>query len=148
MDRISTANGVVTNDKAIADEFNSFFSEIGLKISNYVNPSTHTPDEYLHNTNPVPLSFGTFTQAEFISIINALEPKASSDIDGISKKLIKFIKFEIDTPLVHIFNLSLKNGTFPSKLKTSRTVPIFKLVTNFYVIIIVRYRSCLPSQKS
>jgi hypothetical protein len=33
---------------------------------------------------------------------------------------------EICTPLAHIFNLSLNQGIFPSKLKTSRTVPIFK----------------------
>jgi hypothetical protein len=55
-----------------------------------------------------------------------MDPKSSVDIDGISNKLIKFIKFEIATPLVHLFNLSFKTGKFPSKLKKSRTVPIFK----------------------
>jgi hypothetical protein len=40
--------------------------------------------------------------------------------------MLKFVKFEIATPLVHMFNLSLSTGIFPSKLKMSRTVPIFK----------------------
>ena len=43
----------------------------------------------------------------------------STDIDGISMKLLKAVQLEISTPLVHIFNLSLKNGIFPSALKSS-----------------------------
>ncbi len=39
---------------------------------------------------------------------------------------IKEIAIEISTPLAHIFNISLSTGTFPNKLKESRTVPIFK----------------------
>jgi retron-type reverse transcriptase len=55
-----------------------------------------------------------------------MEPKNSADINGMSTKMIKDVKFEIATPLVHIFNLSLNDGVFPENLKCSRTVPIFK----------------------
>jgi hypothetical protein len=48
------------------------------------------------------------------------------DLDGISANLIKHIALEISVPLAHIFNLSLTTGVFPSRLKTSRVVPIFK----------------------
>ena len=43
-------------------------------------------------------------------------------------ELIKFVAHEISTgtPLAHIFNLSIGSGKFPSALKKSRTVPIFK----------------------
>ena len=41
-------------------------------------------------------------------------------------ELIKFVAHEISTPLAHIFNLSIDSGKFPSALKKSRTVPIFK----------------------
>jgi hypothetical protein len=33
---------------------------------------------------------------------------------------------EISSPLAHIFNLSLRSGSFPSALKNSRVVPVFK----------------------
>jgi len=33
---------------------------------------------------------------------------------------------EINRPLAHIFNLSVSNGIFPSRLRISRTFPIFK----------------------
>ena len=61
-------------------------------------------------------------------IIKAFEPKKSLDLDGISMELIKFVAHEISTgtPLAHIFNLSIGSGKFPSALKKSRTVPIFK----------------------
>ena len=41
-------------------------------------------------------------------------------------QLLKFVPHQISVPLAHIFNLSLNTGIFPSSLKMSRTVPIFK----------------------
>ena len=55
-----------------------------------------------------------------------MDPKKSKDMDGVSLDLLKFIDNAIIKPLAHIFNLSLKTGVFPEKLKVSRVVPIFK----------------------
>jgi retron-type reverse transcriptase len=41
-------------------------------------------------------------------------------------KLVKFVAYEINVPLSHIFQLSIESGIFPDKFKTSRIVPIFK----------------------
>jgi hypothetical protein len=72
------------------------------------------------------LVLGVTTQAEIVEIIRSFMSKSSSDLDGISTKLLKFVAIEISFPLCHIFNLSLSTGEFPSKLKQSRIVPIFK----------------------
>lgn len=40
--------------------------------------------------------------------------------------MIKLIGNEIAAPLSHIFNISLRSGTFPTKLKQCRVIPIFK----------------------
>jgi len=72
------------------------------------------------------LDLGTVNQPHICDIIKSLKSKGSLDIDGISTNLLKAIKIEISTPLAHIFKLSLETGIFPSKLKISRTVPIFK----------------------
>ena len=40
--------------------------------------------------------------------------------------MLKFVAEEISDPLSYVFNLSIDKGIFPSKLKVSRTVPIFK----------------------
>jgi hypothetical protein len=127
IEKIKVSDTAITEKIKIANYFNKFFSEISVKISDLVEGSV-IPEDYLRESceNVMHLKFGIFTQAKFINIINTLEPKSSSDINGISNKMIKFIKFEIDKPLIHLFNLSLRNGTFPSQLKTCRTMPIFK----------------------
>ena len=55
-----------------------------------------------------------------------MDSKSSTDSNGISIKLLKNIKYQISEPLSHLFSLSVSTGVFPSKLKTSKTIPIFK----------------------
>ena len=55
-----------------------------------------------------------------------MDSKSSTDANGISIKLLKSIKYQISEPLSHLFSLSISTGVFPSKLKTSKTIPIFK----------------------
>jgi hypothetical protein len=45
--------------------------------------------------------------------------------DGVSPSF-KICADELKSPLLHIFNLSLSTGTFPSKWKDSFLIPIFK----------------------
>jgi hypothetical protein len=51
-----TAGGPISDNQAIANEFNKFFSSIGTKISNDVNPSSKRPEDFLnlHNTPHLP----------------------------------------------------------------------------------------------
>jgi Reverse transcriptase (RNA-dependent DNA polymerase) len=124
---ISVAGTEYTDSRDMATQFNKFFSSVGEQISSTVEQTNANFTDYLKEyPNLIPLEFGPISQAEFITIINNLESKSSTDINGISNKMLKFLKFELATPLVHLFNLSLINGDFPDKLKVSRTVPIFK----------------------
>ncbi len=65
--------------------------------------------------------------------IKSLVSKNSTDLDGISSKLLKAISYEIERPLAHIFSLSLATGTFPEALKSTRVIPLHKAgdTTNF-----------------
>jgi hypothetical protein len=112
----------------MAEEFNKFFTSIGSKISESVSQTkvdlvSLMPD-YNINEN---LSFGRMSLGDYVKIIDSMQPKMSSDISGIITKFLKLLKFELAEPLVHLFNLSLSTGTFPDKLKMSRTIPIFKI---------------------
>jgi hypothetical protein len=143
-------NIIVTDSLSMANEFKKFFCSVGQKISNSVNATKSKPEDY--NTDPDPnvtqMEFGTFTQAEFINIISKMESKASQDIDGLSNKMIKFVKYQIATPLEHLFNLNFQSGKFPSKLKIS--IEQYQFInpgTQPNVIIIVLSRSYRPSLK-
>jgi potassium voltage-gated channel Eag-related subfamily H protein 8 len=111
----------------IANKFNEFFLSVGNTISDSVQPVEKTACDFLEEKPEVPdLDLSGTTQAEIVEIIRAFVSKSSSDLDGISTKLLKFVALEISFPLCHVFNLSLNSGDFPSKLKNSRIVPIFK----------------------
>jgi hypothetical protein len=66
------------------------------------------------------------TPDHVLKTIKKFKSKNSSDVQGVTSKMIKFIGREISIPLSHIFNLSLSSGLFPSQLKTCRVIPIFK----------------------
>jgi hypothetical protein len=63
---------------------------------------------------------------QLCEIVRSFESKSSWNLDGISTKLLKHVIVKICNPFAHILNLSNSTDIFPSMLKTSRTVPIFK----------------------
>jgi hypothetical protein len=115
----------VNQPEIIASEFNKFFATAGKKVAESV-PKSIDPTSYLSYTDVPDLSFDHITSAHISDILKSFPNKSSSDLDGISLKLLKYVNFEICEPLAHIFSLSLENGIFPTCLKNSRTVPIFK----------------------
>jgi hypothetical protein len=121
-------NGTTCEDPAdIANGFNDFFVHVGKEISDNVPIVSKLPEEYIQiNPETVPLNLQNTTPDHVKKIVKSLAAKNSADSDGVSSKMIKLIINEIAIPLAHIFNLSLSSGTFPSCLKKSRVIPIFK----------------------
>ena len=122
------ANGKIITDKVeIAENFNTFFAEIGKQISDSVLPTDKKAEDYLPvNPNTPKLKISNTGPLNVVDVLKAFEPKKSLDLDGLSMELLKFVAVEISRPLAHIFNLSINSGWFPSALKRSRTVPIHK----------------------
>jgi hypothetical protein len=98
------------------------------KISQTVSPPPIEPQNPFFPLLKTPPDFelGNINTTHVSDIIKSFPNKQSLDINGISLKLLKFVNVAISIPLAHIFNLSFTNGIFPQKLKTNRTVPIFK----------------------
>ena len=126
IDKITVDGKTLDNPLDIANEFNNFFTSAGKKIANEIIPTTKPPESYLPNESEHKLEFSMVSQAEVVNIIQGFQSKSSFDREGISMKLMKFVALEICHPVAHIFSLSLEQGIFPSKLKTSRIVPIHK----------------------
>ena len=55
-----------------------------------------------------------------------LKSNKSPGFDEISSEVIKFVFDALIEPIRHIFDLSLRKGVFPDKLKIARITPIFK----------------------
>ena len=112
----------------MAENFNNFFTRVGRSVADAVEPTSKEPKDYIPSTNtpPPPLKFNHISQHQIVDTITAMESKSSTDACGVKTKILKLIKFQISEPLSHLFNLSISTGVFPSKLKTSKTIPIFK----------------------
>ena len=123
--KIEKEGKIISDKMGMAEEFNRFFTEVGQKIADSVDPVQRLPDDFESPECPK-LVFSTVTQSELVTIIDNMEAKTSTDYHGLSMKLIKDLKYQLALPLTHLFNLSITTGTFPSHLKTSRTIPIFK----------------------
>jgi len=126
IEKITSNGNLLTSPLDIANSFNEFFAGIGNKIANDIPLSNVDPKSYLQPCTAPPLEFNKVCQGEVSAVIKCILSKTSTDVDGLTSKLLKFVANEISIPLSHIFSLSLDQGKFPNKLKTSRIVPIFK----------------------
>ena len=67
-----------------------------------------------------------------IQAIDNLENKNSFGDDGISYKLLKFIKDEIISSLTVIVNQVITTGIYPDSLKKLKIIPLFKKGNHHY----------------
>ena len=127
VDKLMSGNTTINDPGQIAEQFNDYFVNIGTSISQSITHTNAKPEDFMPNLqNIIELDLGNISPTHICDIIKSLPAKNSLDSDGISANLLKKIANEISVPIAHVFNLSVVNGVFPSKLKRSRTVPIFK----------------------
>ena len=63
---------------------------------------------------------------EIIIAIDNLENKSSTGCDGISNKLLKFIKDVVTKPLTLIINQMIVTGIYPKAFRASKVSPLLK----------------------
>jgi len=120
-------NTLVTNKQVIANEFNTFFTNIGKNLaSSILQPPNRSISDYLNSPCDKQFNFSKISNADTLKIINSLKSKTSKGFDHLSSALLKQIKDEICEPLTHIINKSLDTGIFPNKLKIAKILPIYK----------------------
>ena len=139
-------NEDIIRDKIeIASKFNVYFTNIGPRLAQEITTSSNkTFKTYLTKRHDLQFKFHSISQDNVTEIIDKLKAKTSSGWDGLSVKLMKFIKSEIIPSLTLIINQMLHTGIFPDDLKIAKVIPLFKkdddkLFTNYRPI------SLLPS---
>ena len=136
---------LLTDRFEIANQFNTFFVNIGTKhTENIFTPSNKSYKDYLTSPCETSFNFTLVTENDINIIISKLNSKMSSGKDGISNIVLKAIMSVILKPLTPIINQTLNTGIFPSNLKIAKGVPLYKkgddgLFTNYRPI------SLLPS---
>jgi hypothetical protein len=85
IDKIKNNDGtLLTESGDIANEFNDFFTKIGVEISESVKQTNIKPEDFMPDLpNVSDLDLGTVSQAHICDIIKVLQPKNSCDVEGI-----------------------------------------------------------------
>ena len=116
---------ILKDEIEIDNAFNNYFTSIGPSLANKFEQNNN----YLKYLNDAPncrLYFEPVKEHYIIKIIDKLKNKNSSGIDGISDSLIKLSKYVIVKPLAIMVNQMLNTGIFPSQLKISKVIPLYK----------------------
>ena len=76
VEKITVNNSEINDPQLIADEFYNFFTEIGSKISNSIQPTITQPENYLTDLpNIRQLDLGQTGPVHFCDILKSFEPK-------------------------------------------------------------------------
>ena len=120
-------NGTVTSDPLlVANSFNSYFSSVADKIRSKIPESDKHFSSFLKQPNLNSIFLSPATSEEVCKLIYAMPSSKSSGPFSIPTKILKLVATEISFPLADLVNLSFSTGKFPSLLKLSKVIPVFK----------------------
>jgi len=119
-------NGHESSDSTeIANSFNSYFANIAKTLAESISETQTNFNGYLANPVQQALAFTETSPAEVLKLVKELKHTAAG-CGNIPAIVIKVIIPHILHILVHLFNMSLKYGIFPSAFKTAKVIPIPK----------------------
>ena len=118
-------NSVITDNKSVANGFNTLFTNIGPTLANNIPSTNLSATNYIRQGRLTDSIFLNPTSEVVRNIIKLLT-NGCSGWDEISAKIIKISCSPLLKTLCHIFNLSLYTGVFPGELKLAKVVPLYK----------------------
>ena len=110
----------------IANEFSSFFTNVGSSVAKNIPAVSTSFSEYLISFNDA-ISDSDLTIEEFETVFKSLKRNKAAGIDAINSNIFLDSYDEIKDILFLSFKTSLQQDTFPNKLKIAKVTPLFKL---------------------
>ena len=144
---------VITDDKEVAETFNTFFDKAVTSLDININPYLLNDPGDLKNPVDIALKkfeshpsildikknvvanstfvFSKVTPKEMVSKIKQLNPRKSGTFMNIPATLLKEVKDIAAEPLTEIWNTEIiLNEKFPTRLKLADITPLFKKLEN------------------
>ena len=123
---ITVNNETITNPSDIANTFNNYFAKVAINIQSSIRFSKK---KYYDSLPPLNIEsfFLTPTDSTVVSnIIFSLNQNKSDGPNSIPIKILKLLNKDISYQLAILFNQSFSFRIFPSILKTSKIIAIYK----------------------
>ena len=110
-----------------ANKYNRFFATVGINIQKSLsNTSQSTNPKTFPKYKGPKFKFKAIAPKYIKKLINEINPKVATGIDGIPSKLIKACKNSISPFICKLINLGYSINKFPDSLKIAIIKPIFK----------------------
>lgn len=120
-------NKTITDPTLIANEFNSYFSNIASDLVSKLNKrNVKNFSNYLNRQSSNSFFLKPTTASEIQDVLKSLKNKLSAGIDGIPCQIVKKLPWNTLQILTHIFNLSFQSGTYITQFKLAKVKPLFK----------------------
>ena len=116
----------ITSPYDIANTFNNYFASVAETTKGSIKYSHKHFSDYLSNESSSTTFLQPTDKEEVANIMSCLHSNKASGLNSIPYKILFLLKNKISNQLADLFNLSFKTGVFPSVLKTTRVIPIFK----------------------
>lgn len=124
----TNGNKITRNPSRIPNILNEHFASVGHKLASRLPSANYSFADYLAKSKSPQSSFlfRPITAAEVQLEILSIPNKKAHGLYSCPTQLLKYISDIISQPLATILNLSVSQGEYPSKLKLSKIIPVFK----------------------
>lgn len=112
--------------KEISDSFNVYFSSVGTVLAESIVPRGPAEVRDSEHSAESEFLFRPVSRQELYGVVMGLRGRSAPGWDGISTSVIKDNIDILLEPILHIVNVGLVSGEFPTALKLAKVVPIFK----------------------
>ena len=115
----------IFDEKTIANSFNEYFVNVGPKLASEIPQSQRSFEMYLKGSDSL-FEEVSLHDEEIKTAFFSLRGGKIPGFDEINYDIVNKNFNSLLVPLKCIFDLSLKSGTFPEKMKIARVTPVFK----------------------
>ena len=106
--------------------FHNYFAKLSIDIQSSIRFSNKKYYDYLPPLNIESFFLTPTDSTEVSNIIFSLNQNKSDGPNSIPIKILKLLNKDISDQLAILFTQSFSSGIFPSILKTSKIIPIYK----------------------
>lgn len=119
---------IVNEPNKVASLFNNYFKNAPLDVIKQIpRAANKQSNSFKINTQSASMYLSPISEEEILNILkHKIKSKWSAGPDEVPLIILKKSGYLILKPLVFLINLSFTTGCFPSNIKTSRVIPIYK----------------------
>ena len=114
------------NHKGLVDAFNKYFVNVVTDIHSSIRYSKYNFNDFLLPININSFFLNSTDETEVKNIIFSYNPSKAISPNSIPTKTLKLLINDVSSQLTELFNLPFSSGVFPSVLKSSKVMPVYK----------------------